>query len=87
MYVHKYIGYSAASLLCGLYRMSQEERPIFWKVIVFVILSKKLYMYMCPVPNGFRDRAISLYSSLDLAANIVLHFRRTAPLSETCESL
>jgi hypothetical protein len=20
-------------------------------------------MYMCPVPNGFRDRAISLYSS------------------------
>jgi hypothetical protein len=20
-------------------------------------------MYMCPIPNGFRDRAISLYSS------------------------
>jgi hypothetical protein len=31
--------------------------------MVSVILSKKLYMYMCPVPNGFRDRAISLYSS------------------------
>jgi hypothetical protein len=30
---------------------------------VSVILSKKLYMYMCPIPNGFRDRAISLYSS------------------------
>jgi hypothetical protein len=23
----------------------------------------KLYMYMCPIPNGFRNRAISLYSS------------------------
>jgi hypothetical protein len=22
---------------------------------------KKVYMYMCPIPNGFRDRAISLY--------------------------
>jgi hypothetical protein len=22
------------------------------------------YMYMCPILNGFRDRAISLYSSL-----------------------
>jgi hypothetical protein len=24
---------------------------------------QKEYMYMCPIPNGFRDRAISLYSS------------------------
>jgi hypothetical protein len=23
---------------------------------------QKLYMYMCPIPNGFRDRAISLYT-------------------------
>jgi hypothetical protein len=23
---------------------------------------KKVYMYMCPIPNGFQDRAISLYS-------------------------
>jgi hypothetical protein len=22
-----------------------------------------LYTYMCPIPNGFRDRAISLYST------------------------
>jgi uncharacterized membrane protein HdeD (DUF308 family) len=29
-----------------LYRMSQEERSIFWKVIVSVILSKKVYMYI-----------------------------------------
>jgi hypothetical protein len=25
---------------------------------------KKVYMYMCPIPNGFQDRAISLYSKL-----------------------
>jgi hypothetical protein len=24
---------------------------------------QKVYMYMCPIPNSFRDRAISLYSS------------------------
>jgi hypothetical protein len=36
---------------------------IFWEVTVSVILNKQLYMYMCPIPNGFRDRAISLYSS------------------------
>jgi hypothetical protein len=22
---------------------------------------QKLYVYMCPVPNGFRDRTVSLY--------------------------
>jgi hypothetical protein len=27
---------------------------------------------MRPIPNGFRDRAVSLYSTLDLAPNIVL---------------
>jgi hypothetical protein len=27
---------------------------------------------MCPIPNDFRDRAISVYSSSDLAPNIVL---------------
>ena len=38
--------------------MSQEERSIFWEVIVSAILSKKLYTNMCPIPNGFGDRAI-----------------------------
>jgi hypothetical protein len=41
-----------------MYRVSQEERTIFWEVIVSVILSKTLYMNMYPIPNGFRDRAI-----------------------------
>jgi hypothetical protein len=46
-----------------IYRTSREERSIFWEVTTSVILSKKLYIYMCPTPNGFRDRAITLYSS------------------------
>jgi hypothetical protein len=25
---------------------------------------QKCYMYMCPIPNGFRDAAISQYSTL-----------------------
>jgi hypothetical protein len=25
---------------------------------------KKVYMYMCPIPNGFRDRIILVYSTL-----------------------
>jgi hypothetical protein len=40
--------------------VSQEERSIFCEDTVSAIL-KKVYMYMCPIPNGFRDRAISLY--------------------------
>jgi hypothetical protein len=47
-----------ASLRIFIYRVSQEERTIFWEVIVSVILSINLYINMCPIPNGFRDRAI-----------------------------
>jgi hypothetical protein len=43
--------------------MSQEERSVFWEVIVSVILSRRVYMYMCPIPNGFRESAVSLYNS------------------------
>jgi hypothetical protein len=25
---------------------------------------QKVYVYMCPIPNRFRDRAISLFSTL-----------------------
>jgi hypothetical protein len=31
--------------------------------LVSVILCKKVYMCMCLISNGFRDRAISLYST------------------------
>jgi len=33
------------------YRVSHEERSIFWEVIVSVIISKNIYMNMCPIPN------------------------------------
>jgi hypothetical protein len=46
-----------------IYKVSQEESSIFWEVIVSVILTKKVYTYMCPIPNSFRDTAISLYSA------------------------
>jgi hypothetical protein len=53
--------------------VSQEVKSIFWEAIVLVILSKKLYMYMCPIPNGFRDRAISLYRSKTVDKKEILH--------------
>jgi hypothetical protein len=48
---------------------------------------QKVCMYLCPIPNDFRVRDISLYSSLNLAPNSVLSSRRNAPLSEECASL
>ncbi|PNF32668.1 hypothetical protein B7P43_G13122 [Cryptotermes secundus] len=54
--------------------VSQEEKSVFWEVIISTILSKEVYMYMCPIPNGFRDRAISLYSSKIVA--LVLRIRK-----------
>jgi hypothetical protein len=35
------------------YRVSQEKISILWEVTVSVILSKKAYMYMCRIGNGF----------------------------------
>ena len=70
-----------------IYIVSQEERSIFWEVIVSVILSKILYMNMYPIPNGFQDRAIWLYSGLAWVPSIVLPSRPAAPLSEACESV
>ena len=49
---------SPYDFMTTLYRVSQEESSIFWEVIVSAILSKNVYMNMCPIPNGFRDRAI-----------------------------
>jgi len=63
----------------SVYRVSQEEISLFYKVIISVILNKKLCMYTYAIPNAFRDTVISLYRSLDLAPKIVLHSRHTAP--------
>jgi hypothetical protein len=59
-----FLGPKSAFTYASLYRVSQEERSVFWQVILSVILSKNVCMYMCPIPNSFLDRAISLYSSL-----------------------
>jgi hypothetical protein len=40
-------------------------------------LSKKLYIYMCPIPNGFRDRTVSLYSNCT-------PYRRATRLTRVC---
>jgi len=56
-FAHCGIEYAYGYLL-HIYRVSQEERSIFWEVIVSVIRSINVYMNMCPIPNGFRDRAI-----------------------------
>jgi hypothetical protein len=60
--------------------MSQEERSIFWELIVSAIPSKKVYMNMYLIPNDFGDRVISLYSSkiADNAAYF-LHERTAEP--------
>jgi hypothetical protein len=71
IFTHQYKGAVCIHFLGhSVYRVSQEERSIFWKVIVSVILSKKLYMNMCPIPNGFRDLA--------WAPSIVLPYRPAA---------
>jgi hypothetical protein len=57
------IGNVFSKIFVSLRRMSQDERSIFWEDIVSVIVSKKLHVHMCPIPSGFRDTAISLYSS------------------------
>jgi hypothetical protein len=38
-----------------------EGKSVFWEVTISAFLSKKVDMYMCPIPNGFPDRAIPLY--------------------------
>jgi hypothetical protein len=34
-------------------QVSQEERSVYWEVIVLVIVSQKLNIHMCPIQNGF----------------------------------
>jgi hypothetical protein len=50
-----------------LLMVSQKQGVPVGKVNILgghnVILNKKVYMRMCPIPKGFRDRAISLYIS------------------------
>jgi len=45
--------------------MIQEELSIFWEVIVSVILIKKIDTNICLILNGYRDRALWIYSILN----------------------
>ena len=61
--------------------MSQDEESILWEVIVSVILSKNVYMNMCTIPNGFRDRAMTGQNYLDFLQNEVPKQLEDVPLA------
>ena len=80
--MHNYlIKVYATIVLCVIYRMPQEERSMFWEIIVPVILSKNVYMSMCPIPNGFRDRATWMYNRKIVDKKEILRVRT---VSNTC---
>jgi len=66
--------------------VSQEERSIFWEVIVSVILSKNVYMNMCPIPNGFRDRAIWMYKRKIVDKKEIMRVRTVSNTGIYCSS-
>ena len=65
---------------CTIYRMSQGEMSILWEVIVSVILSKMCVMYICPIANGFQDRAVSLFSCKIADKLFLIGKGKTVPL-------
>jgi len=69
-----------------VYRVSQEERSIFWEVIVSVILSKNIYMNMCPIPNDFQDRAIRMYNHKTVDKKDILRVRTVSNTGIYCSS-
>jgi hypothetical protein len=46
---------------------------VLCETIVSVTLSKTVCTYMCPIPNGFRDRDVLLYSSKIVAKKEILY--------------
>jgi hypothetical protein len=62
----------------------QEESSLFWEAIVSIILSKKVYIYTCPIPDNFWDRTISLYSSKIVDKKEIL--RTVSSISIYCSS-
>jgi len=59
--------------------MSQED-------IVSVILNKNVYMNMCPIPNGFRDRAIWMYYRKIVDRKDILSVRTVSNTGIYCSS-
>ena len=80
------LGYHWYSNTNNIYRVSQEERSIFWEVIVLVILSKNVYMNMCPIPNGYRDRAIWMYNHKIVDKKEILRVRTVSNTGIYCWS-
>jgi len=70
----------------SLYRVSQEEMSTFWEVIVSVILSKNVYMNMCSIPNGFRNRAIWMYNRKSVDKKEILRARTVSHTGIYCSS-
>jgi hypothetical protein len=62
--IHKHFGFlkvSASSNLnhsCRYIFSFDIMPPVFWEVIVLVIVSKKVHEEMCLILNGYRDRAV-----------------------------
>jgi hypothetical protein len=56
------IPYSPSYNHSTIYRVSQKERSISCGHRIGHY-KQKCYIYMCPIPNGFQNRAISLYIS------------------------
>jgi len=46
------------ALHCTVYRVIQEDRSVFWIVIISVIVRTKVNMNMCKILNGYPNRAI-----------------------------
>ena len=69
-----------------VYRVSQEERSIFWEVIVSVILSKNVYMNMCLIPNGCRERVIWMYDRKIVDKKEILRVRTVSNAGIYCSS-
>jgi hypothetical protein len=44
-----------------VYKMIQEERSVFWEVMVRVIVRKNVHMNMCLILNVYRDRDVRTY--------------------------
>ena len=80
--IKKTVQYRISSM--KVYRVSQEERSIFWEVIVSVILSKNVYMNMCHIPNGFLDRAIWMYNRKIVDEKEILGVRTVSNVMWIC---
>ena len=78
--------YCIITLCFFTYRVSQEERSIFWEAIIKVSLSKNFDMNVCPIRNGFRDRAILLYNCKIVDKKEILRVRTVSNTGIYCAS-